>query len=190
MNYCPKPGTVPALVIAWLEDNEAEGGMVPAEYIRRELGVVTTAFSAKLDVCIREGLLTAEKRRGSNGHMQWFVGLGLKPGPAGSRLVNQAIAFLRTLPPGTQVKSPDLADALGIDSQSAKNMRKRVTHDCGIRLQVLEGFGAVYWWSLSEFEPITPEIEEDAEIPPRRHAPDIQPRPGPWFPGINSGAMA
>lgn len=191
-NYTPYPGSVPARVIAWLAKNHPDGAKVPGQVICEELGVATTSMGAVMSRAVRAGLVSAEKRELDSRTHQCFGLGGFCVQVPDARIAARAVAQLKQWPPGTQVKTCELADALGVEPALLQNLRKQFKGPVldKLRAQRASGHGMALWWSLSAFEPIEPELEESESMPPRRHAPEIQPRPGPWFPGVNVQAMA
>lgn len=191
MSYIPKPGSIPARAIAWLEENYPNGDRVPGIVICAQLGVRPTAFPNCMMPARREGFVKAEMLE-RDGRLQWHMGLGNPMGEVpDSRIAARVLQYLRKQPPGTQVNTQDLADAIAVSLQSVQNMRKKLkpAMRARFRMQSVQGHGPILFWSLAEFDPIEPD-EEAEDMPPRRHAPEIQPRPGPFLPGINVGMGA
>lgn len=193
MSYIPKPGSMPARVIRWLQEKHPDGEKVPGSFICDELGIHPTAFVAKMEPATRAGFLIAEKLV-TGSRLQWHFGFGKCPDSVpDDRIAARVIQYLEKLPPGTQVNTRDLAEAVCVQAMSIGNMRNRLkgARRAKLRIQTLVGHGLMHWWSLSAFEPIgVGDDDMDADMPPRRFAPEIQPRPGPFLPGVDVGAGA
>lgn len=117
--------------------------------------------------------------------------------PKPGTVVYKAIEYLKTLPPGTQVDGPSLARESGVDTQDCKQLSMYCTRAVKaglIQRRQIPGLGVVRWWSLPGHALIAvpgedPEpVISDDDLAPRRAAPEIQPRPGPFLPGVNVGA--
>lgn len=119
--------------------------------------------------------------------------------PKPGTVVYNVIAHLKTFPPGTQLDSSSIAKAIGVDLSKCKQLHmfcERALEEGLLRRRQIPGLGVVRWWSLPGHPLISPvgerplrEIADD-ELAIRRLAPEIQPRPGPFLPGVNVGAGA
>lgn len=189
--YIPKPGSIPSRVIAWLEENHPDGTKVPGQVICEEIGIQPSAFPHNMSPATRAGLVRMEKLAVRD-RLQCCFGLGRKLGPVpDARIAARVIQHLTKLPPGTQLNSQDLADAICVPLISIQNMKKKLKPPMQekLRAQQVNGYGPIMFWSLMEFEPIDPK-DDSEDMPPRRFAPEIQPRPGPFLPGVDVGMGA
>lgn len=113
---------------------------------------------------------------------------------------DRAIAWLESQEPGRQFSSRQLADGINF-AGDVNNLRRflcwalehgrlrsvRVPREPGER-----GGPMRLYWSLPAYEPLPPsrKRQDDNEWVRRTEAPEIQPRPGPFLPGVDVGAGA
>lgn len=119
--------------------------------------------------------------------------------PKPETVAYRAIEYLKTLPPGTQVDGPSLAKQAGLSRRDTTQLGMfcdRAIKAKLIQRRQIPGLGVTRWWSIPGHPLIAvpgelkkPEPSND-DLAPRRRAPEIQPRPGPFLPGVKVGPGA
>jgi len=98
----------------------------------------------------------------------------------------RAINWLRRHGAGKPVATAVICDALGIDPNGFSTSMKPAIRAGVVSSQALRGFGHAYFWSLEGAQPPAADGDDSDDGEPARSAADIQPRPGPLFPGVTT----
>lgn len=100
----------------------------------------------------------------------------------------KAVAWLRRHPEVTRVDTASLCAAISVGRGHVLE-RVKPALDAGLMHYASRGAGHKAWWSLNPLAEEEIEVDEhpneEGDWPRRTSAPEIQPRPGPFLPGVN-----